>query len=100
MLQVNVGSVYSSVTKDWPAKQLRESFSKHSIAAPLVRPPMFWLVLERAKSGSVLRMLNDQLRALIQLIERNNLRLIYISPIQLKGTVLVIVDAILSNKLT
>ena len=100
MLQVNVGSVYSSDDQGVASEALRESFGKHSIADPLVHPPMSWLVLERKICGLVLRMLNDQLRALIQFIERNNFRLIYVSPIQLKGTVLVIVDTILSNKLT
>lgn len=51
MLQVNVGSVYSSGDQGLASEALRESFGKHSIADPLVRPPMFWLVLERAKSG-------------------------------------------------
>jgi len=44
-------------------------------------------------------MLNYQLRTLVQLIERNNFRLMYVSAIQLKGTILIIVGTILRKKL-
>ena len=47
----------------------------------------------------VRRMLNDQLRTLVQLIECNNFRLMYVSAIQLKGTILIIVGTILRKKL-